>query len=219
MSGKERLLGRFMLLRDDCTARLYITADALSAHALYMMCSFSLHLRFLTARATINTEFEPPVPHAKVQKALPEGSNGKAVVQAGWHAELLHSRLCIWRMSLVNWLSLATEGRSLAPLLTGLLNRFSLRRSFSSCVSSPQVTRRVAAHYRPTAVGEPLHRLYIIFNHRLPHWTEANGFWARVHAAQHGVRPCKSTSHHLFALRHFINLLWFKVCSVSLTMP
>ena len=52
-------------------------------------------------------------------------------------------------------------------------------------------------------MGEPLHRLYIIIlNARLLSWTEEHGLRS---PAQAGFRPGKSTIHHLFALRHFID--------------
>ena len=151
-------------------------------------------------------ELETPITQAEVQKALPKLANGKAVAQAGWPAELLRyssffledengNRRKVW---------------VLAPLLTDLLNAFFLHGGIPSCVSSGLVTpihKKGCAmdptNYRPIAVGEPLYRLYTtILNDRLVKWTEAGGLRS---PAQAGFRPRKSTIHHLFALRHFID--------------
>ncbi len=58
-------------------------------------------------------------------------------------------------------------------------------------------------NHRPIAVGEPLYRLYtIILNTRLVDWSEKHGLRS---PSQAGFRPGRSTVHHLFALRHFID--------------
>ena len=59
------------------------------------------------------------------------------------------------------------------------------------------------ANYRPIAVGEPLCRMYAaILNRCIVSWAEEAGLRAPCQA---GFRPCMSTEHQLFALRHFID--------------
>ena len=62
------------------------------------------------------------------------------------------------------------------------------------------------ANYRPTAVGDPLYRLYtVILNARLVNWSEKHGLRSIRSPSQAGVRPGRSTVHRYFAPRHFID--------------
>ena len=98
----------------------------------------------------------------------------------------------------------------LSPLLTRFLNHCFCAGALPSCISSALVTpihkkgcTLDAANYRPTAVGEPLYRLYtIILNRRLVGWSEEHQLRSQVQA---GFRPGHSPIKHLFALRHFID--------------
>ncbi|KAK9817444.1 hypothetical protein WJX74_007421 [Apatococcus lobatus] len=142
----------------------------------------------------------------EVQKALPKLSNAKAPGQAGWPAELLRHA--------TYWLEDEHGNRDkillLVPLLTDFLNAFFLSGSVQACFTCGLVTpihkkgcSLDPANYRPIAVGEPLYKLYTtILDDRLVRGSEEHGLCS---PAQAGFRPGKSTAHHLFALRHFID--------------
>ena len=155
-----------------------------------------------TAAGSGDGSLDEAISLEEVERALPKLSNGKAAGHAGWPAELLRYAAYYQENGKKVWV--------LAPLLQQLLNQFFSSGRVPGCVSSALVTpihkkgsTLDTANYRPIAVGEPLYRLYtIILNKRMVDWAERQGLRS---PSQAGFRPRKSTLHHLFALRHFID--------------
>ncbi len=163
--------------------------DALSSHSAWQRFHQNLCAPPAVPLAKAPSAEHPPAPvsgglddvisKAEVQKPLPKLANGKALGRTGWPAEFL--RYASYYVEDENgnmknvWI--------LAPLLTSMLNAFSLGSSIQACVSSGLVTPTHKkgctldpANYRPIAVGEPSYLLYIIIlNDHLVHWCEKHG--------------------------------------------
>ena len=138
----------------------------------------------------------------EVELALPILANGKASGSTGRRAELLRHA--------AEYIIMDNGSRQkvwiLKPLLSRLLNHCFRSVFLPPCMVSALVTpihkkgcTLDTVNYWPTAVGEPLYRLYtIILNKRLVDWSEEHKLRSPTQA---GFRPRQSPIHHLFARR------------------
>ena len=135
---------------------------------------------------------------------LPLLNNGKSCAKSGWPAELL--QYAYEEVTMED--GQVSKLYVLAPILAALLNSAFQSGTLPAAVKSSLIRPVLKKgdesdtnNYCPIAVGELLCRLYAaILNSRIVNWAESNGLRAPCQA---GFRPCSSTEHQLFALRHF----------------